>query len=121
MVLIWALSSLSHVNMIDVDDFPLRDKGAHFIEYTGLAVLVAYAAFRTWPDRAVLRVLLAAVIITTGWGVLDEFHQAFVPERSPDPADALADLLGAITGASLCGFVYVVRRRKGAAELEPSP
>jgi VanZ family protein len=97
MGLIWALSSM------EVPDlpvrFPLRDKLVHAIEYAGLALFVAHAALRTWPDRARVRLAGVAILIACAWGILDEIHQAFVPGRSSDAADLLADAIGATAGA----------------------
>jgi len=37
--------------------------------------------------------MLAAVVFTMAYGALDEVHQIFVPNRSPDIYDAIADAL----------------------------
>ncbi|MEZ4255933.1 MAG: VanZ family protein [Polyangiales bacterium] len=63
------------------------------MEYAMLGLL-ALAALQTWPDRAKWRLAAVAIVVATGWGVLDEFHQAFVPTRSPDLHDIVADILG---------------------------
>jgi len=39
--------------------------------------------------------LLGAFVITVLYGVSDEFHQSFVPGRTPDVADVAADAAGA--------------------------
>ena len=98
MGLIWALSSL-RLTGVPIDLVPFRDKGAHFLEYAGLALLVAHAVLRTWPAHRWPRLYLAAVWIAAGWGLADELHQAFVPGRSADVRDLLADLAGASVGA----------------------
>ena len=77
MALIWLVSSLQ-LPSLAVDDFPLRDKGVHFVEYGILGFLLAHAAVRTWPRRHVLRTAGLAVLITLLWGLLDEIHQAFM-------------------------------------------
>jgi VanZ family protein len=69
------------------------DKLLHFIEYGGLAVLL-FRAFTgeglRWLPAAVL-----AIVTTSGYGASDEFHQAFVPNRSSDIRDWMADTIGA--------------------------
>jgi len=98
MGLIWTLSSLD----LDapLDRFPLRDKGAHFLEYGILGFLLAHATARTWPGRAGLRTAALALCITVLWGWLDEIHQAFVPGRASEVLDLVADTAGALVGVA---------------------
>jgi VanZ family protein len=92
MVLIFVASSIPELGALPGG---MSDKSGHGIGYGILgAVLVrALAGGRlkgvTWR-RAGLAVLLATL-----YGVTDEFHQSFVPGRSPDRFDVLADCLGA--------------------------
>lgn len=69
---------------------------AHFFEY---AVLGALVTFALGVDRKHLAVLLAGIALATLYGVADEFHQSFVPGRTPDPMDVLVDLIGASVGS----------------------
>ncbi len=100
MALIFVLSSM-HFQVPQMEHFPLRDKGVHFLEYLILGYLCAGAALKTWPERPPLRALAVGVLIAAAWGLSDELHQSFVPGRSADIADALADTLGALAGATL--------------------
>jgi len=78
----------------------LGDKPLHAIEY-GILGLLCYRAFRHAAGaRAARSALLLAILASTGYGVTDEIHQAFVPLREPDAWDVLADLLGSALGAS---------------------
>jgi VanZ family protein len=86
------------------------DKAIHALEYAILGYLCAQAALRTWPDRAPLRAALVGVLVALGFGLSDELHQAFVPGRSADALDLLADGAGATLGAVL----RLARARKGA-------
>lgn len=104
MALIFALSSLPMPNL-PVKDVPFEDKGVHFLEYAGLAFLVARACLLSWPQVHVLRVTVFAIGTTILWGVLDELHQAYVPNRSADLLDLLADSLGALCGAVVATWV----------------
>lgn len=86
----------------------LGDKGVHAVEY-GLLGLLCYRAFRHAAGAAAgRRALLLAVLASTGYGVTDEIHQAFVPLREPDAWDLLADLLGSVAGAS--GWRWITGR-----------
>lgn len=78
------------------------DKVIHLVEYAVLALLVA-RALRPWPHAA-----FGAIVLATLYGVSDEFHQSFVPGRSSDPYDAIADGLGALLGAA--AFTFHSRR-----------
>ena len=79
---------------------PLQDKGVHFLEYGALASSSSMrsrspgpaAAWRRWWPTVVATVLL---------GVLDELHQSFVPGRSSDLLDLVADSLGALAAVLL--------------------
>jgi VanZ family protein len=106
---IWLLSSTSL--SLPVDSFPFRDKGLHFVEYGALGFLVAHAAFRTWPRHHPLRTASLAVLVAVLWGLLDEIHQAFVPGRSSDALDLVADGAGAVVGASLRKLIFFATGR----------
>ncbi len=113
MALIWGLSSIQ-IDVVRVSAFPLKDKGVHFCEYGALGFLSAHAVRTTWANRRLWRVYATAVLITFAWGILDEFHQAFVPGRFAEVYDALADLLGAMTGAAAYLFFFNLRARRRA-------
>ncbi|HJK90044.1 MAG TPA: VanZ family protein [Polyangiaceae bacterium LLY-WYZ-15_(1-7)] len=111
MALIFAVSSIAVVAPM-IDSFPLKDKGVHFLEYAVLGFLCAHAALRTWPDRAPLRTLALGAFLATAWGLSDELHQAFVPGRSAEVADLVADAIGALAGAGLRGVVRQFATRR---------
>jgi VanZ family protein len=99
MALIFVISSFE-VQVPLVQHIPFRDKGIHFVEYAILGWLCAHASSRTWPSATAWRIAGFAVFITFLWGLSDEIHQAMVPGRSPELADAIADLIGATIGAA---------------------
>lgn len=78
------------------ESIPHLDKLLHAGAYAILAGLTALALFRTtsWSLR---RIAWTALILSSLYGVTDELHQAFIPGRTADPADWLADTLGAAT------------------------
>ena len=47
-----------------------------------------------------LNLALICGLLAIVYGVSDEWHQSFVPERSADAADVLADAIGALVGGS---------------------
>jgi VanZ family protein len=97
MAVIFALSSV-RIEAPMVEDFPLRDKGVHAVEFAVLGFLLAHATLRTWPRHALWRVAAVAMIIGVAWGVLDELHQALVPGRHAEVLDAVADAVGVVVG-----------------------
>jgi VanZ family protein len=114
MILIWALSSMSHI-MISFERVPFQDKGVHFVEYGTLAVLLAHALRASAPTRRLLWQLGLSIAFATLWGLIDEIHQAFVPGRVADAQDLLADALGAMLGACVYAlFRFQMRARSGA-------
>lgn len=71
------------------------DKVAHLIEYGILSYLLTRALRGTSPGRHPGRMAVVVVLITSLYGAFDEFHQSFVPFRTVDPLDVLADAAGA--------------------------
>jgi hypothetical protein len=99
MALIWTVSSIE-APTFPVSLFPFRDKGVHATEYAVLAFLLGHACVRTFERHPRWRVAVVAVFLTVLWGFLDELHQAFVPGRSSDVLDLVADTIGAVMGTS---------------------
>lgn len=112
MGLIFAASSRS-----DLDPLPgnVLDKIVHFGVYAVLGALVvrALAGGRLAPEW---RHVGLAVLVSTLYGASDEWHQGFVPGRTPDLMDVAADALGASAGAA---FVLAARRCPGARRSTP--
>lgn len=79
----------------------------HFGEYAVLALLIAFA-LRLAPTG---RLVLLTVALCAVYALTDEFHQAFVPMRTPDPLDWLTDVVGATAGACVFAFVRGLRSR----------
>lgn len=109
---IWLVSSMSNPDFVPVADVPFQDKGVHFLVYGVLAFLSAHGAKRTWPQWSLARGFVLAVVAAALWGAIDEYHQSFVPGRSSDSFDALADTLGAIVGAAIYAALVALLRRR---------
>lgn len=73
----------------------------HFTEYLIFGALLFNALRFHMGARAAL---IAALAIGSLYGVTDEFHQIFVPERSCDPADWAVDTVASLIGAALMRF-----------------
>lgn len=68
------------------------DKVAHF----GVYGILGITAFIAWPKSP-----LKAIAVCVAYGLSDEIHQMFIPGRSCDPWDWLADSLGACVAVLL--------------------
>lgn len=71
---------------------PFTDKILHALEYGGLSFLLHMAWRRSFPSRPWFWPVVA---ITALYGLSDEIHQSFVPGRSMDAWDLVADTVGA--------------------------
>lgn len=87
--------------------FPQQDKLLHLGAY-GVLGFLAMGSCRAGSCRHRTTHYWFAVLLVGLYGVLDEFHQRFVPGRHPDVLDVLADLCGALLGA---GLMFLLLRR----------
>ena len=104
---IFLLSSLSIKGKTEI---PFLDKGLHLVEFALLGFLLSIGLFLSFGSS--LRVKSALTLasgIFLGW--LDELHQYFVPERSFDVLDIVADSIGILIG--LIVFSYLSRTKRG--------
>lgn len=85
----------------------LRDIAGHFTVYAVLAVLWERALAWAGVERATRWAFAIAVI----YSFTDEFHQSFVPGRSPDFFDIATDAAGAAFGLWLMSRVQIRRAR----------
>lgn len=112
-LLLWLLLifGLSAIQSFPVVKLPLSpDKIVHAGIYFVLCLLGrrAFVHQEQWPwlkDRSLLAALLLAVV----YGALDEVHQMYVPGRTPDIYDVLADSFGA---SLFVGWAWLSGRRR---------
>lgn len=71
---------------------------AHMIEYAVLGVLTSVALWAYRPGAPVLALGLTAWAFAVLYGMSDEFHQSFVPNRDANWWDVGFDALGAALG-----------------------
>ncbi len=86
------------------------DKITHMLAWTGLAFSLRLGT-NSWvmkhKEKNIYFALLLLILICALYGVTDEIHQYFIPSRSSDIFDVLADSLGSIVGISLGHFVEI--------------
>lgn len=113
--LIFFLSSLSNPFPFKPTGLFALDKLLHFVEYATLAALLAWGLVRA--GLAVSSGGVWAAVLASAYGLTDEVHQAFVPGRSADPRDWVADTVGAVVGA--VAVVAFLRRRDARSSIPP--
>lgn len=84
-------------------DFIVR-KLAHFLEFTGLSLLINISLRQT---RGKCMPLIAAAL-ASAYAVTDELHQLFVPGRSCQISDWAIDSCGAILGSAAFMLLYFI-------------
>ena len=93
-------------------EIPHLDKGVHAAIYGLLGILFCRAYGRTWLRMDSRWLMVLSIVSATVFGLSDEIHQYFVPSRSADRMDLLADLLGS-------AVAVVLYRRATAEEIYP--
>lgn len=101
---------LSHQPGLDTPMlFPGQDKLFHAAAYGVLGVLLLGSMQRQLAGYRWQQVGLS-VLIASLYGLSDEIHQYFVPGRSTEAWDWLADTTGALVATSL--MLWISRRRE---------
>ncbi|MFH1519213.1 MAG: VanZ family protein [Candidatus Omnitrophota bacterium] len=89
--------SLLPIEISPKPEFPLQDKIIHSLTYLLLAFLVVNTFSAKQVDQPRLRSLLFAFLL----GLFIEIGQYFIPYRSFEAGDILANLFGSILGSLL--------------------
>lgn len=80
---------------------PFLDKLFHTAEYA----LLGFLLIRGFKNSRLLlsnaKFILLAVALATLYGISDEFHQYFVPNRGASLADILFDCIGSVIGSTI--------------------
>ena len=102
MAAIFILSSIPGEDL-PLPQFFLSDKLAHFLTYTGLGVLIAFRSGLTdlAKGRAVQQWTKGGWIAPTVgilYGLFDEIHQLYTPNRTFDVKDLAVDIVGILLG-----------------------
>ncbi|MEO8446741.1 MAG: VanZ family protein [bacterium] len=87
--------------------FEFADKVVHFIIYAVLFVLFFYSLKNQSKNVKLQKYSLEyALLFTVLYGMTDEIHQYFVPNRSCEFSDWVADALGALTLYFMFKYIY---------------
>ncbi len=108
----WLLPHAAKATLVELHH--LIRKGAHFTEYFILSLLIL-RGIRAGREEMPLRWALWAILIVAAYASLDEFHQVFVPGRTPAVRDVLLDTIGG-TVAQIAAAL--ARSRHGACKHE---
>ena len=96
--LIFFLSSLSHPLPESVQKY-LSDWILHGVEYGVFGFLLIRALQGSFEKKSLAFLFVAALLLGILYGVSDEWHQHFVPNRHASAQDVAADGLGVFLGA----------------------
>jgi VanZ family protein len=115
LALIFYLSSQSD----PLPDLTIRlwDKAMHATEYAALGVLLALALLAS--GVAPRSAFLIAAAFASVYGATDEVHQAFVPNRSSDVRDWVADTVGGALGVAAVAISLRVRGSRASIPRSP--
>jgi len=94
---------------------PGGDKPWHLLAYLVLGVVTLRAVVGGLPAWVSWRTAAVATAIAVGYAVTDELHQMFVPGRSAQLSDLVADAMGVVAGAGLCWVWGLVARQRPEA------
>lgn len=86
-------------------------KAAHFSEFALLFIFLRFALRKTAPIRWLYLCGIVAFVACGAYAGLDEWHQSFVPGRTPCINDVLIDMSGAATAWITVGLIGWIRSR----------
>jgi VanZ family protein len=102
-IFLFTATSLPASNLPSVN---VSDKLKHFGAFFGLSVLLSLTLL--YQSKVLLfknYFLVASLIISSLYGLLDEIHQSFVPGRNSEFLDWVADSLGAAAGVFIVHYL----------------
>jgi len=108
-LIFWQSSSAS---MESLPSFQYSDKVMHLGGYALLGALVVRALFHESLHLSRQKIIIAAILFSTLYGVSDEIHQSFVPERCADLFDVLADGVGSIIGVLFYAGMVAIKAHR---------
>ncbi|MEI7811876.1 MAG: VanZ family protein [Ignavibacteria bacterium] len=108
LVIYWImLLMLTSIPGQSTPDFGISDKIEHAVAYMILTVLLCLTYQFQGKFKMLYRSPFVWTIATVAlYGALDEIHQLFIPGRSCDIMDWMADITGAVLGLI---FVYIIK------------
>jgi len=109
--------STAHIEVAEPLQFSHYDKLGHAVVFGGLAFLVAAGMWRSGRRYSNAGLYWAPVIFASGYGLFIELVQLFLPHRSFDPWDIVANTAGALLVMSV--LAELVRRFGPRFKVEP--
>ncbi len=103
--LIFVLSSMPSPEGMKL--FYGADEVIHIFEYAVFGALIVRAFRNTVSGMPLVACVVLSAVLASLYGIMDEFHQFFVPTRSASGWDALFDCLGGFIGGVLYARVFV--------------
>jgi VanZ family protein len=91
---------------------PNMDKVVHTAVY-GVLGMLCWRGVRLTQALDPVRTVIMATAIAALYGITDELHQTFTPNRMADWKDAVADAGGSFLGALACA---IASKRRGQAQ-----
>lgn len=109
------MALIFYSSSIRADDLPKLDvqnidKLIHFVEYFILGAILVRAFANSSSNLSLKLILWLSFLIAVSYGISDEFHQRFVPGRSPEIFDLISDIIGSFIGVSLSAYKERISR-----------
>lgn len=97
----------------DMPNIKIWDKLEHFLAFGGLGFLL-HLSLRVQNKFIVLKKLpwLFTILIVACYAAFDELHQLFIPGRSCDINDWIADMIGVTIGVVLMALMIFIFDKK---------
>lgn len=93
--------------------FQVNDKVAHVLLYGVFGVALAWGARRLHGRRVHILIMALGLL----YALSDEWHQSFVPMRTPSAGDLVADALGIVAGYLVMSWILRAReKRRGSSD-----
>lgn len=81
--------------------FGFQDIVFHFAVYFVLTLFFCRALRKTYPEIPPAKLMLFGLAFGFFYGLMDEFHQSFVPQRSVSGLDLFIDGIASLLGGSI--------------------
>jgi VanZ family protein len=92
--------------------WPYIDKVLHAIAYALLGALFLRAFNTTGIKQNLKLIILLSILLSSLYGISDEIHQSFVPYRTADAFDVLADIFGSAFGVYIFFKIKIGKNAK---------
>jgi VanZ family protein len=109
------MAAIFYVSSLSAPPLPggMTDKSGHVLGYAVLGLTIVRAIAGGLPRRITPRIAALSILLTVAYGVTDEVHQMFVPGRSAEVLDVVADAAGAAIAVVACWAWGIISRRAG--------